>query len=149
MSKIVLISCVSKKRNYRTAAWDLYVSPLFKKNLQYAKSIGADKIFILSAKHGLLELNDKIGPYNKTLNKMSSEDIKEWANLVRSQIAKRANLNRDHFIFLAGERYRKHLMPHIPSYEVPMQGLGIGKQLKWLSDKIKNEQKLSYNSPVV
>ncbi len=52
MAKVVLISCVSKKLNYKSKTQDLYASPLFKKNLQYAKSFTPDKIFIPSAKYG-------------------------------------------------------------------------------------------------
>lgn len=53
MVKIVLISCVSKKLDHKAKAKDLYTSPLFKYNLKYAEKIGADKIFILSAKYSL------------------------------------------------------------------------------------------------
>jgi len=82
MAKIVLISCVSKKLNHKSKAQDLYVSPLFQKNLRYARSLNPDKIFILSAKYGLLSLTDVVEPYDKTLNKMTSNEIKEWANSV-------------------------------------------------------------------
>ena len=45
MAKIVLISCVSKKRDYSCKARDLYISELFKKSLDYAeKVVKADNI---------------------------------------------------------------------------------------------------------
>lgn len=135
MTKIVLISCVSKKLNTRSKAQDLYISPLFKKNLQYAKSLNPDKIFILSAKYGLLRLNEEIRPYDKTLNKMCSNEIKEWANLVLNQLRKLTDLENDEFIFLAGDRYRKYLIPYLQNYKIPLKGLGIGKQLKFLKEK--------------
>ena len=139
MAKIVLISCVSKKLNHKSKAQDLYVSPLFQKNLQYAKLLNPDKIFILSAEYGLLDLNREIEPYDKTLNKMSSNEIKEWANSVISQLQKVSDLDKDEFVFLAGNNYRKFLLPHIKDYKIPMLGLGIGKQLKWLTERIKHE----------
>lgn len=139
MKKIVLISCVSKKLNHKAKAQDLYVSPLFQKNLRYAKLLNPDKIFILSAEYGLLDLNRKIEPYEKTLNKMSSTEIKEWANSVISQLQKVSDLDKDDFVFLAGNNYRKFLLSHIRDYKIPMFGLGIGKQLKWLTKKIKDE----------
>ncbi len=139
MAKIVLISCVSKKLNYKSKAQDLYVSSLFQKNFQYAKSLNPDNIFILSAEYGLLGLNKEIEPYDKTLNKMSSNEIKKWANSVLNQLRKVANLDKDEFVFLAGNNYRKFLLPHIKNYKIPMLGLGIGKQLKWLTEKIKHE----------
>lgn len=136
MAKIVLISCVSKKLNYKSKAKDLYISSLFKKNLQYAKSIGPDKIFILSAKHGLLGLDEEIKPYEKTLNTMNSREIKDWAKLVLKQLREVANLEEDEFIFLAEKKYRKFLLHPIKNYKIPMQGLSIGKQLQWLSKNI-------------
>ncbi len=139
MAKIILISCVSKKLNHKSEARDLYVSPLFQKNLKYAKLLNPDRIFILSAEYGLLNLNKEIEPYDKTLNKMSSDEIKEWANFVLKQLQEVFDLNKDEFVFLAGNNYRKFLLPHIRNYKIPMLGLGIGKQLKWLTEKIKNE----------
>jgi len=72
-----LISCVSKKLDRKAKARELYVSPLFRLNLKYALSLRPDKIFILSAKYGLIGLNDEIEPYDITLNKMRSEDIRQ------------------------------------------------------------------------
>jgi len=139
MAKVVLISCVSKKLNHKSKAQDLYISPLFKKNLQYAKSLNPDKIFILSAKYGLLRLDEEIEPYDKTLNKMRSNEIKEWANSVINQMKKSTDIENDEFIFLAGNNYRKFLLPYLKHYKIPMLGLSIGKQLQWLSKRIQNE----------
>jgi len=139
MAKIILISCVSKKLNRKSKVQDLYISPLFKKNLIYAKSLNPDKIFILSAKYGLLSLTDEVEPYDKTLNKMTSNEIKEWANFVISQLQKVSDLNKDEFVFLAGNKYRKFLLSHIKNYKIPMLGLSIGKQLNWLTERTKNE----------
>lgn len=138
MAKVVLIPCVSKKLNRKTKARDLYISPFFKKNLRYARFLNPDKIFILSAKYGLLKLDEVIGPYDKTLNKMPSKEVKEWANSVLNQLRKVSNLNEDEFTFLAGNNYRKFLLPHIKHYEIPMEGLAIGKQLKWLKERVEN-----------
>ena len=132
--KIVLIACASKKLSSKAKAKDVYTSSLFKLNLKYANSISADKIFILSAKHGLLDLEKEIEPYNQTLNNMKDEEIKAWADNVLQSLAQFSNLNEDEFVFLAGEKYRKHLIPMIKNYKVPMEGLGIGKQLKFLKE---------------
>jgi len=139
MAKIVLISCVSKKLHHKSKAQDLYVSPLFQKNLQYAKFLKPDKIFILSAKYGLLRFDEEIEPYDKTLNKMRSNEIKEWANSVLNQLQKVSDLNKDEFVFLAGNNYRKFLLPYIKNYKIPMHGLSIGKQLQWLTERVKHE----------
>ena len=135
--KIVLISCVSKKLSHKAGAEHLYISPLFRLNLKFAKHLKPDKIFILSAKYGLIRLDEEIEPYDKTLNEMKSLEIKQWANNVLKQLRHITNLENDEFIFLAGNNYRKYLIPYIKNYKVPMKGLGIGKQLQYLKDKTK------------
>ena len=76
MKRIVLISCVSKKIGYKAKAEDLCISTLSRLSLAYAKKLKPDIIFILAAKYGLLNLDDKIEPYNKTLNDKSVNDIR-------------------------------------------------------------------------
>lgn len=139
MPKVVLISCVSKKLPYKAKAKDLYVSTLFKYNLKCAKSLNPDKIFVLSAKYGLVYLEREIEPYDKTLNKMSSKEIRKWADCVIAQIKKEADPKEDEFIFLAGEKYRKYLLPHISNYQIPLEGLKIGEQLQYLKMRCSNE----------
>jgi len=134
MKKIVLISCVSKKLPKKSKAQDLYISPLFQYNLRYAKSLKADKIFILSAKYGLLNLDEEIGPYDETLNEMNSNEIEKWANSVLNELSKLSDIKNDEFIFLAGDKYRKYLILHMNNYKIPLKGLGIGKQLKYLKE---------------
>ena len=139
MKKIVLISCVKKKMDRRTKAEEMYISTLFKNNLKYAKSLNPSNIFILSAEHGLLELNTEIDPYDKTLNKMCINDIKKWSELVLKKLQIFADLNFDEFIILAGIRYRKFLIPSLKNVKIPMVGLEFGKQLKWLKEKNDNK----------
>lgn len=136
MRKVVLISCVSKKLLHKVKAMDLYTSLLFKLNLKFAESLKPDAIYILSAKYGLLNLDTVIEPYDITLNEMSSDQRKTWAQIVLEQLKEHADLKKDHFILLAGQNYRKYLTPHIASYEVPLAGLPIGKQLQYLSQQV-------------
>jgi len=132
--KIVLISCVSKKLPHRAKARDLYVSTLFKLNLKYANSLCPSEIYVLSAKHGLLELDREIEPYEQTLNNMRVAEIKEWASNILLQLRQVASLEEAEFIFLAGDKYRKYLLPHIKNAVVPLEGLRIGGQLKRLKE---------------
>ena len=134
--KVVLISCVSKKLNCQASAKDMYISPLFKLNLQYSKLLSPDKVFVLSAKYGLIKLDDKIKPYDMTLNNMSNEEIKLWAGKVIEKLKNEIDLEKDEVVFLAGKKYRKHLIPHIKNYKAPMKNLGIGKQLRFLKEKV-------------
>jgi hypothetical protein len=139
MSKIILISCASKKQPSKAKAKDLYISPLFQKSLRYAQAVRPDKIFILSAKYGLVNLEQELEPYNETLNKMSVDANEQWAEKVREQIrGENIDFENDEITFLAGEKYRKnleHRFTRKPS--VPMRGLSIGKQLKYLNEQLK------------
>jgi cytoplasmic iron level regulating protein YaaA (DUF328/UPF0246 family) len=136
MNRIVLISCVSTKLDTKAKAKDLYISPLFKMNYAYAKSLAPSAIYILSAKYGLVDPETTIDPYDETLNTMKSGQVKDWAIDVIDQMEGKINFQKDEIIFLAGERYRKFLMPLCRNAKVPLEGLGIGKQLGWLKKKL-------------
>lgn len=137
MRNIILISCVSKKLDRQTKAKDLYLSPLFKKNLAYAYKLQPDNIYILSAKYGLLKLDDVIEPYNMTLNTMKTAEKKAWTKTVLEQLEQLEDIENTNFVFLAGSNYRKYLTQQMPYFEVPMEGLRIGKQLQFLTEQLK------------
>lgn len=135
MATNVLISCVSKKVDHPAPAKDLYDSTLFKFCYSYAMSLSPDNIFVLSAKYGLVPANKIIAPYELTLNTMKSKEIKEWSRGVLDDLKQYTDIDNDNFVFLAGEKYRKFLLPSIRNYEIPMQGLRIGEQLSWLKQR--------------
>lgn len=132
--QIVLISCVSQKLPHRARARDLYISTLFKLNLKYAEKLTPDEIFILSAKYGLLKLEQEIEPYEQTLNNMRSSEIQAWATHVLDQINEICSIENSEFTFLAGDKYRKFILPHIRNYNIPLEGLRIGEQLQKLKE---------------
>jgi len=134
--KIVLISCVKKKATRKAQVQDLYISDLFKSSLAYAKALNPDGIYVLSARYGLLALDEVIEPYELTLKKMSAAEGRLWAKKVVEQLAQRTDLQRDHFVFLAGQDYRKHLVPRVASYEIPMERLSFGQQLRFLKRQV-------------
>jgi hypothetical protein len=138
---------VSKKQAVKSRAAELYTSKLFKLNLQYARKLKPDAIFILSARHGLVALDDEIEPYNVTLNEMRVDERKVWANKIIEQLQLHADLQHDHFIVLAGELYRQYLLPHLSSYEIPLKKLRIGKQLRYLKKQARDERILSKKPP--
>jgi len=135
MKTIALVSCVNKKRSHKVAARDLYISPLFLKTSAYALSI-SDRWFILSAKHGLVDPDEVIVPYNQTLTNMKVSTRRKWAKMVLSELKSHLE-DGDLVIFLAGKRYREFLITPLQSWgvlvKVPMEGLMIGQQLRWLN----------------
>ncbi|HOU09151.1 MAG TPA: hypothetical protein PLD68_00415 [Clostridiales bacterium] len=131
---VVLISCVAKKKKVPSPANEMYVSPLFKGAYRYAQKLGADKIFILSAKYGLLEEDDIIEPYNETLNDKTQEDVKKWAISVIQKLNTHSDIQNDFFVLLAGERYRKYLLSDLNNCSIPLKGMPIGKQLAFYKE---------------
>ncbi len=136
---IVLISCVGKKKPHKCKAKDLYASTWFQYGWRYAQSLNPGKIFILSARHGLLDPESRIGPYQETLNTKGDKEIQEWAAWVLKALGRKTSLKRDKFVILAGEKYRRHLVDAICHYKIPMDGLRIGEQMAWLKHRCPND----------
>ena len=130
--KTVLISCVAKKKGHKCKARELYDSTWFKLALRYAETLNPDRIFVLSAKHGLVDVDSVIAPYEETLNTKPANQIEVWGQMVLKQLKSIADVENDDFIILAGEAYRKYLVKDLPNHSVPMEGLRIGEQLRWL-----------------
>lgn len=135
-----LISCTKSKRDYPCKASEMYqASDLFRKAYSYATR-KYDFVVILSAKYGLLFPDDKIEPYNLTLNDMKSQQRKKWAEKVFSQMKSRLGLQEfDKVFFHAGKKYREHLIPELENLgidcEAPLENLGIGKQKAWYIER--------------
>jgi len=136
MKTIVLISCVKSKLDVPARAADLYISTFFRFNMAYAQQLQPDAIYILSAKYSLLELDQVIKPYEKTLNHMGEHAKKAWALQVLETLGHKVNLNADRFIFLAGVNYRKYLVPHLTHVEIPLAGLALGQQMQELKKRM-------------
>ena len=113
-------------------------SDLFRKAYSYATK-NYDFIAILSAKYGLLFPDDKIEPYNLTLNDMNSRQRKQWTETVFRQMRSRLKLEDfDKVFFHAGKMYREQLIPKLEEIgnkcETPLKHLGIGKQKAWYKE---------------
>lgn len=135
MQTHVLLSCVKSKQPHPCPAGEMYISAWFIKAMTYGRRLKPDRLFILSAQHGLLSPETVIEPYEKTLNSMGRTERMEWARRVLAQLRTKTDFERDRFIFLAGERYREFLVPHLRHHAVPMDGLRIGRQLQWLTER--------------
>ena len=139
MSTVVLVSCSAGKESKPMPAEKLYNSDLFKKQLEYAKKLAPNNnIYIISAKYHLVPLSKTISPYNLTLKEMPSSEREKWSEIVKKQLEQKGyNLQKDKFVFLAGNAYRQYLEPQMKNVEVPFEGLRIGQQKKALLQKLK------------
>lgn len=133
MNRIGLVSCASTKLSHPSPARDLYTSPLFRKACAYAE-LTCKSWYILSAKHGLLNPEQVIEPYDL---KLSTAQANQWADQVREQLAvELADTPRVVLVTLAGTRYQTVLHPCQWPFQIPIKGLGIGRQLSWLTNQL-------------
>lgn len=123
--KIGLVACCGEKLNGAHPAGDLYQSQLFRKSVEYVEEHCEDW-YVLSAKYGVIHHSEVIPHYDLTLNDMPVDKRREWSGKVRDVLPKQAK-----YVVLAGNNY----CGWTDGYDVerPMQGLGIGQQLKFLS----------------
>ncbi len=138
--KIALVACVSKKATISRPARDLYTSAWFMKASAYAQQI-ADRWFILSAKYGLVPPDRVIAPYDETLNRMPAAQRRAWAKRVLQDLRHEVHAGDD-IVILAGQRYREHLIDPLETMgcnvDIPMRGLRIGEQLRWLNKHFRS-----------
>lgn len=136
MPDICLVACSSRKLPFAAQARNLYDSALFKKSRALAEN-SFDRWFILSAKHGLVEPQTVLEPYNLTLNELGVAERRVWADRVWGALF-RYVVPGGSVTFLAGKRYREFLAPWLQAKGVrtlvPLEGLRIGQQLRRLDE---------------
>ena len=133
-SRLFLVSCVKTKAAMPASAKDLYTSNWFRKARACVEKTGCPWR-ILSAQNGLVHPEEKIWPYQKTLNTMRVDERRVWAKRVLAGLGPYLD-GVDTVVFLAGQRYREFLEPALRERGlavcVPMSGLRQGQQLAWL-----------------
>jgi hypothetical protein len=130
---LALISCTKKKADRRCSARELYsASPFFRKALSVAEAV-SDKVYVLSAKHGLVDLSDHLSPYEKTLVGASRKIQKEWSEKVYESLKRtRAYREAGTILWVAGMDYRRYLSEMFREdgkrSVIPLKGLSQGLQ---------------------
>jgi hypothetical protein len=138
---ITLIACSATKLEKACMAKDMYQGSLFKKSLEYAlKTTNPKNIYILSAKYGLVGLEQEIEPYDKTLRDMDEEETSSWAEMVLDKLEDLyEDLAELQISILAGKAYYEPLLPSIKNYDLPLEGLRIGESMKELDELVTAE----------
>lgn len=137
--KVGLVGCASQKLQRPAPARELYVSQLFRKASAYVEA-NTDRWYILSAKHGLVHPDTVLEPYDVRFGGKHQRDagpIWDWADRVAGQLREElADVSDVELIVLAGEQYRTVLYRTHYRATVPMEGMGIGQQLGWLTREL-------------
>ena len=134
-ARVGLVACAKSKRNEPLPAKELYSSELFKKTMRYTRT-NYDRWYILSAKHGVVEPDSVLEPYDETLYSKSPKERRIWADkTLRQLLSLLPKPNQCLVFFHAGAKYREFLGGKLTEAgyhcEVPLEGLGIGEQLAW------------------
>lgn len=141
---LCLVPCVKTKREVAAPARELYQSDYFRKMRDVVERTGWQWC-ILSAKHGLVEPDQVIAPYDKTLNKgMTVGERREWARSVMTALEPRLSDVRSVVVF-TGKRYQEFLTPALEERGItvhdPMKGMGIGKRKQWLGALLETRER--------
>ncbi len=135
--RIGLVACVKSKRATPTRAADLYTSPLFRGGRRAVEQ-SCDRWFILSAKHGLLDPDEVVEPYEETLSGAPRQDKRRWSRRVLGQIFALVEPEGVVFEIHAGEDYHawglsRGLRDAGAQVELPTAGLPLGRKLAYYS----------------
>ncbi len=129
MTRIGLVACGKGKLDRPAPARDLYNGALFRKASAYCEAT-YDGWFILSAKHGLVDRETLVEPYDLSLSHLDQPERRAWAERVVEDLRRRDLLDAEFFMH-AGEKYARPLEPLLGVTHRPLRGLGIGRQLAW------------------
>jgi len=126
--KIALISCGKAKQPGKHKARDLYVGTYFKTTLAYAMQ-QSDQIYILSAKYGLVELDQTLDSYELKITQMPKTQRKLWALGVLKQMRTKG-IDTHEIDIYAGKPYYEHLLPHLQNATIMFEGLSMGYRMQ-------------------
>lgn len=131
--RIALIGCGKQKAATTCAARAMYRSQLFQASLRWAL-LHCNRVFILSAKHGLLDLDTRVEPYDETLPRAKA-DREAWGTRVGAQIVAAVGEIEATLVVLFGEKYADAISFDSPEWEYgwaePLRGKQIGERLAW------------------
>jgi hypothetical protein len=134
MAEIALIACTKSKAGAALPAALLYQSPLFRKSLLYALS-NTDRIFILSAKHGVLQMDEVVEPYELSIKDLDTTQRANWISKVTTRLTKLI-VASDTVHLLAGLEYTRPLLPvfHKIGCRIisPLGNKSLGHRISWL-----------------
>jgi hypothetical protein len=136
---VIILGCVSRKRNGWFAAKDLYDSALWRHRRRYAEDSGLPWV-IYSAKHGILTPDQRIRTYNVPLQTCSPDKRRRLGEKAVATLQDMfGSLSGMTIEIHAGAAYRDSLADPLSRLGArpsnPVAGLGIGRQLRWYLDR--------------
>lgn len=136
-----LVGAGSQKRDSPIRAAELYTGPLFQAARRWAECC-TDDWAILSAEHGLVDPDQILAPYSKSLTEMSLVERVRWGRRVTDAILARYRNLPAKVHIVAGERYIELIEPHFEArLYCPVRGLNMGERIGWFTDAVRNRRR--------
>lgn len=141
--RATLVGCVATKAAVPMAARDLYTSPLFRARRAYAESRDRPW-FIVSALLGLVDPEETIHPYEKSLGDLSAGERGALGERVGEALeARLGSLAGATLEVHMGNEYRQVIGPPLRRRGArlvnPVAGLRIGEQLAWYGEHARDD----------
>lgn len=141
---IGLIACSARKRSTAAPARALYNSPLFQKSLAYTEA-RCEHVYILSALHHLVPLEQFLAPYDRRLG-TTKRERRIWGLITTTMLKAQHGRTSHDLLILAGQDYVDAMTQHIASWwpestwrahvHLPLEGLQVGERLRWLNAQL-------------
>ncbi|WUH91733.1 hypothetical protein OG900_17525 [Streptomyces sp. NBC_00433] len=129
-AELIVIPCGARKLDVRARAADMYTGSYHRACRRAAEALRPDRVLILSARYGLLGLDDEIDPYDTPHGAADAVS----AAVLREQAARRGIERLDPVVVLGGARHvalAKAVWPHALT---PLSGTrGMGEQVARLA----------------
>jgi hypothetical protein len=138
MIRIGLVACAKSKLDRPATARELYTSPLFRGSLRLALA-QCDRVYVASALYELVDLDQVVAPYERTLAGLGKRYCEGWGERVVSRLADK--LGKPYptavtLVLYAGDLYAQPLerAAHWRAWNVerPLAGMQIGQRLQYL-----------------
>lgn len=135
---IALVGCSGPKLKQPAPARQLYTSQLFRATLALAEQ-RHDVVYVISAKHELVTLDQVIEPYDLTMSDVAKEWRIVWGLRVWGSILHRhQGVDRKVFVY-AGKDYVRPIERagfHQATFHEPLAKMQVGQRLQWLKQQL-------------
>ncbi|MFC9974287.1 DUF6884 domain-containing protein [Spirillospora sp. NPDC127200] len=131
---VVLVGCGVAKKDEPCKAGEMYTGSFHKLCRQAGEAMNPDVLLILSAKYGLLELDQRIHPYDTRLGEAGAVKP-DW---VWKKARRRNLLEADRVVVLAGRAYLELARKVWPHAESPVEGARGIAQMRGILARIRD-----------
>ncbi len=115
---IGLISCTNHKKKCPCTARELYSESVsFPKHLAFAED-KYDRVYVVSSKHGLVELNQLLSPYDLSLTEYTAEERAAWAKFIAARLRLEGVTTDDTVYIHASDVYAAPLRDALDTYGI-------------------------------